>query len=74
MIFNLAPKTFLFIMSQRKFKHGKQKLKAEVQQMADILYRQEKAFRKDRINDNSDSQIGTNVAEESKSGLDFSGS
>lgn len=37
MVFNLAPKTFLFIMSQRKLKHGNRHFRAEVQKMADRL-------------------------------------
>ena len=48
MVFNIAPKTFLFIMSQRKLHHGNRHYKAQVQKMADKLELQEKAYQRKR--------------------------
>ena len=79
MVFNLAPKTFLFVMSQKKLQNGNRHYKAEVQKMADKLQLQEKAYQKKRKTNGDDHGYGTtNHAtaedEETKSGLDFSDS
>ena len=54
MVFNLAPKTFLFVMSQKKLQNGNRHYKAEVQKMADKLQLQEKAYRKKRKTNGDD--------------------
>lgn len=48
MIYNLAPKSFLFILSLRKLPYGAREHKAQIKKMAERLHLQEKAYRNKR--------------------------
>jgi len=76
-IYNLAPKTFLFITSQRRLLHGSRRYKDHVEKVVENLKAQELAIRQKRSSEVTSDKVARNAAavqEESKDRLNLSDS